>query len=67
MATGVIRHTTDKMYGFIKPDDGGKEIFFHRSGLRQCVWEDMKVGLIVTFDTVDSPKGPRAENVRIAV
>lgn len=60
-----------KNYGFIKAD--GKEYFFHKEdfeGNWNHLVEDFGVGgaepIEVTFDIVDSLKGPRAANVRIS-
>ena len=58
----VIR---DKGYGFIQAEDG-REIFFHRSGLRELDFEHLKEGDPVEFDMdKDRLSGkPRAINVR---
>jgi cold shock protein len=67
MATGTIKKVvSDRGFGFITADDG-KEYFFHRSGLQASVDFDRLVGgEKVDFDIEQSPKGPRAGNVRDA-
>lgn len=54
-----------KGFGFIKPNDGGKDIFVHRNnipdlGPNQGLEDDENV----EFDVEDSPKGPSAVNVK---
>ena len=55
MATGKVKwFNSDKGYGFIAPDDGGKDVFVHisaveRAGLR-TLNEDQKVSYEVTTD-----------------
>ncbi len=63
---GQIKRLTDKGFGFITPDDGSKDVFFHSSALVDVSYPELKVGDMVTFDTEDSDKGPRAANVRRA-
>jgi CspA family cold shock protein len=62
--TGTIRTLrTDKGFGFIK-DQAGKEYFFHQSAIYGEGIEDLREGDSVEFEIAQSPKGPRAENVR---
>ena len=64
--TGRIKRLTDKKYGFITPDDGGKDLFFHSKALVGVTFEELEEGDAVSFDTEDSPKGPNAVNVKRA-
>ncbi len=63
----VARLMSDKRFGFIRGEDG-KDYFFHASDLNGF-WEDLVQDvdggrkIVVTFDVVPSPKGPRAGNV----
>lgn len=50
-----------KGFGFIKPDDGSKDIFVHKNGLINQIDEGDKV----TYDVEESPKGLNAINVKI--
>ena len=50
-------------FGFIKPDNGGKEIFCHCRDIPGVF--DLKAGEKVEFDVEKSEKGPRAINVKI--
>lgn len=65
MANGVIKSLhLDKGFGFIRGEDN-KEYFVHRSAIRNGVFEELGVGMPVTFEPTDSQKGPRAENVSV--
>ncbi len=58
---GTVKFFNDmKNYGFIEPEDGGEDLFVHRSGL-EC--NSLTEGDEVTFETEESEKGPRAINV----
>lgn len=67
MATGKIKTIKrDKGFGFIRPDDGGKDIFFHMSSVSRepgFDFNSMTEGQEVEYDEGESDKGPRAENV----
>ena len=64
--TGTIKTLTDKGFGFISREGEDKELFFHSNNLVDVTYDELKVGDEVTFDIVDSDKGPRAENVKLA-
>jgi cold shock protein len=56
----------DKGFGFIIPDDGSDDIFFHRSRLSPKVYfEDLREGLEVQFEVRPGDKGRQAFNVRM--
>ena len=63
MAEGTIKKLTDKGFGFIALP-GGKEIFFHSSGVEGVQFEDLRQGQKVSFVEGRGPKGPRAEQVK---
>ena len=63
---GKIKTLTEKGFGFITPEDGAKDVFFHNSALVGVMFNDLKVEDAVTFETEDSEKGPRAANVQRA-
>jgi CspA family cold shock protein len=67
VTTGTIKKVVaDRGFGFITADDA-KEYFFHRNGLDSSIDFDRLVGgEKVTFEIEDSPKGPRASQVRAA-
>lgn len=71
MPRGVIeRMVPEQGFGFL--ESGGREYFFHRSGLNGIDWEELGAGLPVEFsvgarDEGDQPgEHPRAVNVRLA-
>jgi CspA family cold shock protein len=67
MATGTVKKVvSDRGFGFITAEDG-KDYFFHRDGLDRSIDFDRLVGgERVEFAVEQSPKGPRATNVRAA-
>ncbi len=65
MTEGTIKRLTDKGFGFIDTGDG-KDIFFHMSSLEDVTYEELREGQPVTFNEGEGPKGPRAENVKLA-
>jgi len=64
--TGSIVRKRDNGYGFIKPDSGDKDVFFHAQSLVDVAFDDLQEGDNVTFDVEQGPKGPAATNVRRA-
>jgi len=67
VTTGTVKKViSDRGFGFITADDG-KEYFFHRNALQASLdFDRMRGGEKVDFDIEQSPKGPRANNVRAA-
>lgn len=63
-STGTVaRLIKDKGFGFIRTEDG-EELFFHRSECKDG-FETMNEGDKVEFRRESSPKGPRANSVRV--
>ncbi len=64
MPQGTIKKiAADKGFGFIRPDSGEQDVFFHHSSVVEGSFESLTEGQSVTFEVASSPKGPRAENV----
>ena len=61
----IKRLVSDKGFGFVAAADGN-EYFFHQSAVVSGGFDQLREGQAVTFDTGQGPKGPRAENVRVA-
>ena len=67
MSTGKVKWFSDqKGFGFITPDDGGKDLFAHHTNIRMDGYKSLKESQSVTYDVVDGPKGPAAANIRVA-
>ena len=59
----VKRLVPGKEFGFITPDEGGPDVFFHKTSVVGVSFEEIREGDAVTFDTEASEKGHRAVNV----
>jgi CspA family cold shock protein len=65
MATGTVKIFSDaKGYGFITPDDGGKELFVHHTAIVGEGVRALAEGMKVSYDAQAGDRGPRAVNVR---
>ena len=63
MSNGTVKFFNNaKGFGFITPDEGGKDVFVHQSGLTDEITEGDKV----VYDVEEGPKGLNAANVRLA-
>ncbi len=49
--------STTKGFGFVTPDDGGEELFLHRSVLEQAGFRDLAEGTRVWVQTSEGTKG----------
>jgi len=62
MSNGTVKFFNNaKGFGFISPDDGGKDVFVHQSGLTDEITEGDKV----SYDVQEGPKGLSATNVTV--
>ncbi len=53
MATGTVKwFNADKGYGFIQPDDGGKDVFVHISAVEQSGLRHLQEGQKITFEVI---------------
>lgn len=61
--TGIIKKLTDKGFGFITPEGGEKDVFFHSKALVDVAFDSLREGDAMTFDVEQSDRGPNAINV----
>ena len=66
MATGTVKWFSDaKGYGFITPDDPGKDVFVHHSEIAGEGFKTLAEGAKVSYEPQEGRKGPEATQVTI--
>ena len=66
MANGTVKwFNDDKGYGFITPEDGGKDLFVHHSAIQSEGFRSLAEGAKVSYEAEQGPKGPNAANVKL--
>ncbi|MCK1629665.1 cold-shock protein [Bradyrhizobium sp. 162] len=66
MAMGTVKwFNSTKGYGFIQPDNGGKDVFVHISAVEKAGYTSLAEGAKVSFDVVNNRGKDSAENLRI--
>ncbi len=66
LINGTVKwFNSEKGYGFIQPDDGGKDVFVHFRQINNTGFGRVSLdeGQKVTFSIGQGEKGPQAENV----
>jgi CspA family cold shock protein len=63
MMTGTIKTLTDKGFGFIAREGEVKDLFFHSKELVGVTFDELQVGDTVTFEVIQTEKGPAATKV----
>jgi CspA family cold shock protein len=67
MSTGKVKWFNDaKGFGYITPDDGSKDVFVHFSAIEGAGFKTLKENDKVQYELQESPKGPRAANLKMA-
>ncbi|HTR15000.1 MAG TPA: cold-shock protein [Roseiarcus sp.] len=69
MATGTVKwFNATKGFGFIQPDDGGKDVFVHISAVERAGLRDLNEGQKLAYDIVADKRTGRsaASNLRVA-
>lgn len=66
MATGTVKwFNPSKGYGFIEPDDGGKDVFVHISAVEQAGIDRLSDGQKISFETVESRGKEAAGDIKL--
>jgi len=64
MSTGTVKwFNPDKGFGFITPDDGGKDLFVHHSEIQGGGFKTLNEGQKVEYEVGQGQKGPCANKV----
>ena len=67
MAKGTVKwFNNDKGFGFITPEDGGKDLFVHQTAIQADGYRSLDEGAKVQYETEAGDKGPKAVNVTLA-
>ena len=60
MAQGTIKSLRDLQgFGFIAPDDGNKDLFFHRTAVEGGAFDQLREGQRVEYEEGPDPRDPR--------
>ena len=67
MANGSIKTIAERGFGFIGPENGHEDVFFHRSALVDVSFDQLRQDDRVSFTAENDPRGrgPRAADVRL--
>ncbi len=65
--SGTVKwYNATKGFGFITPDEGGEEVFLHRTVLEQAGLSGVTEGMRVRIGIVDGKKGPQVSRIELA-
>ena len=67
METGKVKWFNEtKGFGFITPDNGGKDIFAHYSQIQNSGFKSLQENQSVSYEVEEGPKGLQANNIKIS-
>lgn len=65
--TGVVKwFNVTKGYGFIQPDDGGKDVFVHITAVQAAGMNELQEGQRLSYDLIDQKGKESAGNLQAA-
>ncbi len=66
MEKGTVKwFNPEKGIGFIEREEGARDVFVHYSAINIDGYKTLDEGATVTFDIIESEKGPQAANVNV--
>ena len=67
MTVGTVKfYNANKGFGFISPEDGGKDVFVHATAIEAAGMSGLTEGQRVTFDIQPDARGSKAANLKAA-
>ena len=66
MKTGKIKwYNPEKGFGFIVPDEGGPDVFIHKTALEKAGVKSVKEGQAISFEIVENRGKKSAGNIKL--
>ena len=67
MSTGTVKwFNAQKGYGFIQPDDGGKDVFVHISAVERAGMQTLREGQKVSYELTEDRRTGKSSADRLA-
>ena len=67
MPNGTVKwFNTTKGYGFIQPEDGGKDVFVHISAVERAGLSTLNENQVIEYDLVENRGKTSAENLKVS-
>ena len=61
----IISIISERGYGFIRPSEGGDNLFFHVTSLIDCTIDELEHGARVSYRVIQSDRGLNAVEIRL--